>query len=325
MTLLRPSPLLAAFASPCALRLPPTPCVPLQVQEKLALILRALDEAPMAEEPSAGVAEAAHRLQNGLEPSVSPSGAGGLSSAPLQPGLQHSSNNASTGSLTASTAAGSASSATPPLGSGVGAGASGGDGALGSSRDLAAAYLAAAGHHNPEEVIGFGSGSSGGSAAGTGLQPSAAALSQFGNHQRAIAAAAAAAGLPSQFNTSVASSALNASFAASYAAATSGNPSGLPGGLPGGGAGGGVSAPGGAPGGRWCDGWGAPQLNNGGATASASLPLSGGAPNSAAALAHQLALQRTELLAPAGARLGLQGLYGSRSLDAQREPATAQS
>ena len=171
----------------------------------------------MAEEPSAGVAEAAHRLQNGLEPSVSPSGAG-LSSAALQPGLQHSSNNASTGSLTASTAAGSASSATPPLGGGVGAGASGGDGALGSSRDLAAAYLAAAGHHNPEEVIGFGSGSSGSSAAGTGLQPSAAALSQFGNHQRAIAAAAAAAGLPSHFNTSVASSALNASFAASYAA-----------------------------------------------------------------------------------------------------------
>ena len=276
----------------------------------------------MAEEPSAGVAEAAHRLQNGLDPSVPPSSTGGLNSAPLQQGLQHSSNNASTGSLTASTAEGSASSATPPLGGGVGAGASGGDGALGSSRDLAAAYLAAAGHHNPEEVIGFGSGSSGGSAAGTGLQqPSAAALSQFGNHQRAIAAAAAAAGLPSHFNTPVASSALNASLAASYAAATGGIPSGLPGGA----AGGGVGAPGGAPGGRWCDGWGTPQLNNGGATASASLPLSGGAPNSAAALTHQLALQRGELLAPAGARLGLQGLYGSRSLDAQREPAAAQS
>jgi hypothetical protein len=181
---------------------------------------------------------------------------------------------------------------------------------------LAAAYLAAAGHHNPEEVIGFGSGSSGGSAAGTGLQPSAAALSQFGNHQRAIAAAAAAAGLPSNFNASCA-----AATNASCAAATGGNPSGLLGGLPGEG----VGAPGGAPGGRWCDGWGAPQLNNGGATASASLPLSGGAPNSAAALAHQLALQRSELLAPAGPRLGLQALYGSHSLDAQREPAAAQS
>ena len=277
----------------------------------------------MAEEPSAGVAEAAHRLQNGLDPSVPHSGAEGLNSASLQSGLQHSSNNASTGNLTASTAAGSASSANPPPGGGAG----GGGGALSSSRDLAAAYLAAAGHHNPEEVIGIGSGSSGGSAAGTGLQPSAPALSQFGNHQRAIAAAAtaAAAGLPSHFNTSVSSSTLSASLAASYAAATGSISSGLPGGLPGGGAGGGVGAPGGAPGGRWCDGWGAPQLNNGGATASASLPLSGGPPNSASALAHQLALQRAELLAPAGAQLGLHGLYGSRSLDAQREPAAAQS
>ena len=58
-------------------------------------------------------------------------------------------------------------------------------------------------------------------------------------------------------------------------------------------------------------------MNHGGATASAPapLPLSGGAPNSAAALAHQLTLQRA----------GLQGLYGSPPLDTQREPAAAQS
>ena len=295
-------------------------CASLQVQEKLALILRALDEAPMAEEPSAGVAEAAHRMQSGLDSGVV--SAGGLSSAclPQGQGLPMS-NNSSTGSLnTASTAAGSAASASPSL-SGDGAPASGGGGgALGSSRDLAAAYLAATGHHNSEEGMGSGSGSSGGGAAGSGLQPSATGLNQFGSHQRAIAAAGAGAGLPSHFNASIASSALNASLAASYAAATGG----LPGGLPGAGANAGAGAPGGAPGGRWCDGWGAPQLSNSGATAS-SLPLSGGAPNSAAALAHQLALQRAELLAPAGARLGLQGLYGSRSLDAQREPAAAQS
>ena len=261
----------------------------------------------MGEEPSAGVAEAAHRLQNGLEPSVSPSGAGGLSSAPLQSGLQPSSTSASTGSLTPSTGAGSASlatMATPSLGGGAGAGAGGGGGALGSSRDLAAAYLAAAGHQSPEEAACFGSGSSGGSAAG-----SAAALGQFGNQQQAIAAAAAATGLPAHFNTAVASSAITAT--------TGGNLTGLPGGLPGGGAGGAVGAPGAAPGGRWCDGWGAPQMNHGGATASAPapLPLSGGAPNSAAALAHQLTLQRA----------GLQGLYGSPPLDTQREPAAAQS
>ena len=283
----------------------------MQVQEKLALILRALDEAPMGEEPSAGVAEAAHRLQNGLEPSVSPSSAGGLSSAPLQSGLQPSSTTASTGSLTPSTAAGS-TMVTPSLGGGAGAGAGGAGGALGSSRDLAAAYLAAAGHQSPEEVACFGSGSSGGSAAG-----SAAALSKFGNQQQAIAAAAAATGLPAHFNAAVASSAITAGLAASHTATAGGNRTGLPGGLPGGGAGGAVGAPGAALGGRWCDGWGAPQLNHGGATASAPapLPLSGGAPNSAAALAHQLTLQRA----------GLQGLYGSPPLDTQREPAAAQS
>ena len=311
-TLLVPRSALARRSRPArALPCPPPTRAPLQVQEKLALILRALDEAPMGEEPSAGVAEAAHRLQNGLEPSVSPSSAGGLSSAPLQSGLQPSSTTASTGSLTPSTAAGS-NMVTPSLGGGAGAGAGGGGGALGSSRDLAAAYLAAAGHQSPEEVACFGSGSSGGSAAG-----SAAALSQFGNQQQAIAAAAAATGLPAHFNAAVASSAITAGLAASHTATAGGNLTGLPGGLPGGGAGGAVGAPGAAPGGRWCDGWGAPQLNHGGATASATapLPLSGGAPNSAAALAHQLTLQRA----------GLQGLYGSPPLDTQREPAAAQS